>query len=149
MRYEHTVHIDAPADLVWRLTTDVAAWPSFVPTVRDVQRLDDGPLRVGSATRLRQPGQSPAVWTVTRLEAGQEFAWQTTRFGLTMTGSHRLDADRSGCRNTLTIEVAGRGSRLFGVLLGGLLRKAIRDENAGFKREAERLARHDGGRTPA
>jgi len=33
-----------------------------------VERLDDGPITLGSRARVKQPGQRPAVWTVTELE---------------------------------------------------------------------------------
>jgi uncharacterized membrane protein len=136
MMWEHSAVIDAPADLVWRLTVDVANWPSFVPTVRQARRLDPDPLRVGSATRLKQPGQPSAVWTVTRLDPPREFTWETRRPGLRMAGSHRVEALPSGCRNTLTIEVSGPLSGLFGVLFGGVIRKAIQAENEGFAKKA-------------
>ena len=138
MLWEHTAVIDAPTDVVWRLTTDVADWPTFMPTVQRVHRLDSGPLHLGSAARLKQPGQLPAVWTVTRLEPMREFTWQTRRMGLTMTGSHVLEPAGSGCRNTLGVELTGRGSRWLGALVGPLIRKTIRDENAAFERAARK-----------
>jgi uncharacterized membrane protein len=140
MLWEHTAVIDAPTDVVWRLTTDVAEWPTFMPTVQRVQRLDEGPLRVGSAARLKQPGQLPAVWTVTTLAPMREFAWQTRRMGLTMTGSHVLEPAGAACRNTLAVELTGRGSGLLGALLGPMIRKTIRDENAAFARAAHQPA---------
>lgn len=73
MRYEETTLIDAPIELIWRLTTQVDDWPTFLPTMRHVHRLDPGELRVGSTARVKQPGQSSAVWTVTRLEPEREF----------------------------------------------------------------------------
>jgi uncharacterized protein YndB with AHSA1/START domain len=138
MRWEHTVLIDAPASLVWELTIDVAAWPSFAPTMQRVERLDAGPMRIGSSARIKQPGQTPAVWTVTRIEPEREFTWQTRRMGLTMVGSHALATVGSQCRNTLSIDVAGPGSRLFGLVLGSLLSKSLKAENAGLKAHAER-----------
>jgi uncharacterized membrane protein len=136
MLWEHTAVIDAPADVVWRLTTDVARWPSFMPTVQRVERLDSGPLRLGSAARLKQPGQLPAVWTVTRLEPMRAFVWQTRRMGMTMTGSHVLEPAGSGCRNTLAVELTGRGSGPLGALIAPMIRKVLRDENAAFQRAA-------------
>jgi len=138
MRWESSVLIDAPASLVWQLTIDVANWPSFTPTVRRVERLDDGPMRVGSTARIKQPGQTSAVWTVTRVVPEREFTWQTRRMGLTMVGSHALTTVGSQCRNTLSIDVAGPGSRLFGLMFGGLLGTSLQTENAGFKARAER-----------
>ncbi len=137
MRWTDVTRIAAPADVVWRLTTDVAGLPSITPTMRTVERLDDGPLRVGSSARVRQPGQLPAVWTVTELDPGRRFVWQTRRPGLTMVGSHLVEPDGDGCRNTLVLDAKGPAARPVGWLLGPLLRKALRTENAGFKRAAE------------
>jgi uncharacterized membrane protein len=138
MRVENTITIDAPADVVWDLTMDVTRWPAMTSTVQRVERLDAGPLQVGSAARIKQPGQPSAVWTVTKLVANRQFVWRTTRLGLTMTGSHLLEDLGDGCRNTLTLDVAGRGARLFGMIFGGRLRKALETENAGFKATAQR-----------
>jgi uncharacterized membrane protein len=137
MRWERTVLIEAPADRVWRLTLDIMNWPSFMPTVRRVERLDQGPIRVGSSARIKQPGQTPAVWTVTKLEPGREFTWQTRRLGTTMTGSHVVEAVGDTCRCTLAIDVAGPFSGPFGAMFGGLFRKALDAESAAFKAKAE------------
>jgi uncharacterized membrane protein len=134
MRWERTVLVDAPADLVWRLTLDITSWPSFVPTVRSVERLDQGPVRVGSSARIKQPGQTPAVWTVTKLDPGREFTWQTRRLGTTMTGSHAVEAVGDRCRCILAIDMPGP----FGAVFGPFFRKALDAESAAFKAKAER-----------
>lgn len=129
--------IAAPADTVWRLTTDVTNLPSLTPTMQKVERLDDGPLQVGSRTRIKQPGQSAAVWTVTRIEPGSEFVWETKRLWLRMVGGHRIEDLDGSCRNVLSLELTGPGSGLLGALIGSTVRKAIATENAGFKTAAE------------
>lgn len=140
MRWEDTVTIQAPADRVWQLNIDVANWPTLTPTtMRRVERLDDGPFGLDSSARIKQPGQAAAVWTVTRFEPGREFAWQTKRMGMTMTGVHVLEPLATGCRNTLAIEITGPGSGVFGRLFGGMIHRAITTENACFKKEAERV----------
>jgi hypothetical protein len=144
MRWTDTARIQATPELVWQLTTDLAGWPAITPTVRRVDRLDDGPLRVGSCARVRQPGQLPAVWTVTELDPGRRFVWQTRRPGLVMVATHQLEPDGDGCRNTLLLDAAGLLARPVGLLLGPLLRNALRVENAGFTRAAE-AARATGG----
>jgi len=140
MRWENTVLIDAPADRVWQLTIDVTNWPSFTSTMQRVERLDDGPIRVGSSARIKQPGQTPAVWTVTRIDTGREFTWQTKRMGVTMTGSHIVEDVGDRCRNTLTIDITGPMSGLFGIMFGGVLRKSLDTENASFKSKAQQSA---------
>jgi uncharacterized membrane protein len=139
MSFETTVQIDAPVEVVWRLTMDVTAWPNMTPTITRVVRLDEGPLRIGSRARIKQPGQTAAVWTVTRLEQGRVFAWQTKRGWLTMTGAHLLEPVDGGCRNTLTLDITGVGAGLFARAFGRQMLSAIETENAGFKRTAEDL----------
>jgi uncharacterized membrane protein len=141
MRWTNTVTIEAPAEVVWRLTVDVTNLPTLTPTMTRVVRLDLGPMRVGSRTRIKQPRQPEAVWTVTRLEEGREFVWETTRMGLTMTGSHVMEPLGDRCRNTLAIDVQGRGAALFGRLFGRVIRQALATENGGFRRKAEELIR--------
>jgi uncharacterized membrane protein len=140
MRWTETVLIDAPVAVVWRLTTDVEGWPAISPTITTVERLDDGPLRVGSRARIKQPGQPTAVWTVTEFEPDAGFSWRTVRPGLVLTGTHRVTAEPKGCRNTLHLDASGPLSRPLGLLLGGVFRKVLRTENAGFKAAAERRA---------
>lgn len=137
MRIEHTLLIEAPVETVWALTTDVEAWPASTPTITKVERLDDGPLAVGSRARIDQPGQPTRTWTVRVLEAPHTFVWDTRALGMTMAGSHRLEEEAGGCRNTLAVEVTGPLSGLLGRLLRPALRKAITQENEGFKATAE------------
>jgi uncharacterized membrane protein len=138
MKWTNTLRMDAPAELIWELNTDVERWPTRTPTVQSVERLDDGPFRVGSQARIKQPGQPTATWTVTRMLPGHEFSWQSKRRGLVLTGTHRVQTAGPETRNTLEIEVTGPLSRVFGLLFGVAIRRALRLENAGFKSEASR-----------
>jgi len=104
MSWSDTTTIDAPAALVWHLTTQVEDWPSLTPTMTSVKLLDPGPLRVGSRARIKQPRQASATWTVSRLEPNRSFSWQTSRLGLTLTGTHEVTPDEAWCRNTLQVE---------------------------------------------
>ena len=147
MRWTDSILIDAPTELVWLLTTDITGWPAYTPTMQSVQRLDDGPLQVGSTARIKQPGQRPAVWTVTGIDdTCHQFRWHTHHRGLTITGSHHVQAEGPGCRNTLEVEATGPLARPFALLAGPLLRRALRIENASLKTEAQRLRAQAGGR---
>ncbi|MEO6124379.1 MAG: SRPBCC family protein [Ilumatobacteraceae bacterium] len=129
--------IQAPVEVVWGLTEHVEGWPAISPTMQSVQRLDNGPMRVGSTARVKQPAQRPAVWTVTEFVPDKRFAWTSTVWSVQMKATHELQPVPSGCRNTLTVEMTGRGSKLLGRLIGGQIRRAITVENLGFKRRAE------------
>ncbi|MBO3742678.1 SRPBCC family protein [Actinoplanes flavus] len=136
MRYEEITHIDAPVELIWSLTTRIDDWPAFLPTVQRLERLDAGELRVGSSARLKQPGQTSAVWTVTRLEPMREFTWETHRTFLRLTGRHLLEPVGAGTRMTLVLETAGRAAGVASTVFGGMMRSSLRRESTGFARRA-------------
>lgn len=137
MRIEHTIDIAAPAERVWDLTLDVERWPQLTPTITSVERLDAGPMAVGSQARIKQPAQGTKVWTVTTLEPRRLFAWSTSLLGNRLTGGHHLSESPAGTRNTLTVDVEGPLAPVLGFLLRRPIHNAIKKENEGFKRAAE------------
>lgn len=138
MKLQNTIEINAPIDRVWDLTLDVESWPNITPTVTSVERLDDGPMSVGSQARIKQPAQGEKIWTVTRLEPGRHFAWATRAMGTRMTGGHHLQESVNGTTNTLTIDIEGALAPVVGLLLRLPIKNAIKRENEGFKTAAER-----------
>ncbi|MEU1425162.1 SRPBCC family protein [Kitasatospora sp. NPDC005751] len=55
VRHRTETMIHAPLGVVWKLQTDVEHWPAWQPPVTTADRLDDGPLRRGSAFRWTTP----------------------------------------------------------------------------------------------
>jgi uncharacterized membrane protein len=138
MRVEETIEIAATPESVWDVTLDLARWPTWTPTVLAVEVLDPEPVRMGTRARLTQPGNRPAVWTVTRLETGREFVWETRALGMRVSGLHRIEAIAEGTRVTLAIEVTGPTAPLLGWIVRRVSRKFLPQEAAGLKRECER-----------
>ena len=60
-----------------------------------------------------------------------------------MTGGHELEATKVGTRQTLTIDIEDRLAPLVGLLLRIPMRKAIQQENEGFKAAAEAAVTHE------
>jgi uncharacterized membrane protein len=137
MRVSHTIQIHAPLDRVWAVTLDLERWPDWTPTVTSVQRLDTGPVEVGSRVRMKQPLQPPSEWVVTRCEAGKVFAWETRRPGLRMVGTHEMRAARTGTTNILHVDAQGALAVLLWPLLLLAMGRALRDENLGLARYCE------------
>jgi len=137
MRIESVLNIDAPVERIWGLTLDVESWPEHTPTMTSVERLDQGPMAVGSAVRIKQPAQRERVWTVSELEPSSRFAWSARFMGTTMTATHALVPSVSGTTQTLSVDIDGRFSRLVGALIGRPIAKALATENLGFKTAAE------------
>lgn len=138
MRIDHEIEIDAPIETVWDLTLRVEDLPTLTPTMTAVERLDEGPMGIGSSASVKQPGQRARTWTVTDFEAPTRFAWSTRALGMTMTGIHDLRRNGTRTTNTLAIELGGPLAPVLGPLLRRPVRQALATENEGFKRAAER-----------
>lgn len=135
MEITETVTIDAPLERVWALTLDLEGLPSITPTVTTLERLDQGPVAVGSRARLAQPGLPPRTWTVDELDAPHRFSWSTHLLGVRMTGVHELaPVGEDRCELTLRVVLAGRGAALLGRLGRRSIARSLAAEAAGFAR---------------
>ena len=134
--------IASPVDTVWETIFDVTRWPQWTPTVTSVRRLDDGPLRVGSRTRIRQPRLAEATWEVTELVDGRRFTWESRGPGIRTVGRHEVAPAAGGCEITLSIEHAGPLGPLVGLLWGRLTRRYVDQEAESL---AERVTRAPSG----
>lgn len=140
MRYTRTDTIAAcPAD-VWAVLSDVERWPDWTASMREITRLDSGPLRVGSTARVRQPTGRPMVWTVSELDAERNFAWTASGPGIRFTGDHELTPSGDGVQAVLTFTVAGPMAWLGRLLAGGRVRRYVDMEADGLKRQSEHRA---------
>jgi uncharacterized membrane protein len=132
-----TTQVDAPADDVWRLFIDVERWPELTDSIRQVSRIDTGPLRVGSETLIKQPGLARARWKVTELDPGRSFTWETASAGVISVGAHVVEPGEGGSTITLTLRQTGPLARLVGWLLGSRINRYLSMELDGFRRGAE------------
>lgn len=139
MRFEASIDISARAEHVFAVYSDVERWPEWTQSVTSVERLDEGPLRVGSRARIRQPRLPVAVWEVTDLVPDRSFAWVARGPGIVTTGSHvvtPLDgADR--VKATAALEQAGLLGPLMGRLTRRLTNEYLETEVRGLKARCE------------
>ena len=135
-RYEIAVEIPAPPERVWAVMSDVERWPEWTPSVTKVERLDGGPLAVGSRARIRQPNLLPAVWQVTELRPGRGFTWVTRSPGVRVTGIHAVEPAPGGSRATLSLEFAGPLAGIVGWITRGLNRRYLALEAEGLERRS-------------
>lgn len=59
--YEIKTLVAASPERVWHTLPNVAEWPSWLPSVTNVEALTDGGPRVGAEYRVVQPRLRPAV----------------------------------------------------------------------------------------
>ena len=134
---QHTVTIAAPTVRVWEVLVDVERWPERIPTVDAVERLDAGPLTVGSRTRVQQPRLPTAVWTVTDLAEGTSYTWKASSPGVTVVATHVVEPHAEGSRLTLAVAVSGPLSGVGWLMTRKLTRQYVETEATSIKRAAE------------
>ena len=147
MRFEIDTETDATPARVWAVLTDVECWPDWLASYTSVERLDAGPLKVGSTARVRQPGLVAATYTVSALVPDVEFTWSSTSAGVRTTGRHvvrPLPDGRAGL--LLSIDQSGLLAGPIGLLLGSKIRRFLSIESEGLRAAAEAPAGGDAAR---
>ena len=132
-----SIHIDAPAQHVWNVMTDVERWPEWTASVLKVRRLDSGALGVGSRARVRQPKFLPAVWEVIQIQPGRSFTWVTRSPGLLVTGSHAVQRSGTGSLAKLSVAYGGLLAGVVARLLGATTHRLLSLEANGLKKRSE------------
>lgn len=77
--YSTSVRVDAPADVVWQILSDVAHMPAWTGAMSRVTVV--GPetsIVLGSRVEVEQPGLPAATWEVDGLAEGQGFSWSSS-----------------------------------------------------------------------
>lgn len=137
MHFEYSVPIAAPPGQVFDRYVDVARWPEWLETMTSVERLDDGPLRVGSRTRIKQPKLPVAVWEVSALEPGRSWTWVARGPGLVSTASHVVAPAGDGSTVTASLDQGGPLGAVVGRLTKGLTERYLRIEGECLKAQFE------------
>lgn len=138
MQLTHTVEIDATPEVVWAANEDVERWPELSPSMERVERLDGGELGVGSRAKIKQPRMPSAVWVVAELDRGTSFTWESRNMGMRLGATHELAANASGGTTLeLTVEMSGFPAMVMGPLIRPMVKRAMKQEAAGFKSYCE------------
>jgi uncharacterized membrane protein len=133
MEFRIAATVDVAPSQVWRSFVDVEHWPEMTRSMREVRRLDSGPLRVGSEAIIKQPGLPRNRWRVTELEPDRSFTWETKAGGVTAVGGHLVVPAGPGSTITLTLSQHGPLAGIIGVLMGRRIRRNLAMELEGFR----------------
>lgn len=138
MHYEITVQVEADPATVWETLIDVERWPEWTASMREVKRLDTGPMELGSRARIRQPKMPVLVWEVTGFEEGHEFTWSSRSAGVRTVGIHRVSANPDGTSTVfLAIDMTGALAPLVNLFTGAQTRRYLELEGHGLKHRSE------------
>ena len=136
-----TVEIPAPPERVWAVLADIERWSEWTPTVTSIERLDRGPLAVGSRARIRQPRLPPATWQVSTLQPGRSFTWITRSPGVRVTGEHGVEPTARGTRVLLSLRFSGVLGPLVARLTRGLNQRYLALEAKGLSERSSASVR--------
>ncbi|MDH4364677.1 MAG: SRPBCC family protein [Acidimicrobiia bacterium] len=139
---ESSIEIEASAEVVWRIFSQVERWPKWTASVGRVTPLDGPDLAVGRRYEILQPRFPRLVWTVTELDTGRGWIWRQRSPGSTALAVHEV-VPLGGGRRTLVrqrIDQRGPGGLLVGFLSRRLTRRYLAMEAEGLKRASEAAA---------
>ena len=138
MKYVHTIDIDASPAVVWAVLCDVPAWPTWTASMTSAEWVGESGLEVGHAVRIEQPKLRSATWTITALDVGRSFTWETKSPGFAISATHAISPrDAGGVTVTLSTDVRGLLAPLIGVLTARIGRRYVATEAEGLKRRSE------------
>jgi uncharacterized membrane protein len=142
---EDSVEIDAPAQLVWEVFSDVERWPEWTASVTSLAGLDGSALAVGRRFAIKQPGMQKLVWKVTEIDPGSSWTWVQRSPGVLVTARHDVIAQPGG-RTLVRQQLDQRGvlGALFGRLMVKKTKRFLELEAQGLKARSEQLSRADG-----
>jgi uncharacterized membrane protein len=145
MMTDDAIEIDAPAQLVWELFSDVERWPEWTTSVTSLVGEDGANLAVGRRFSIKQPGMPKLIWTVTELDPGRSWAWVQTAPGAVTSAHHEVIAQPDG-RTLVRQQLVQRGA--LGALVARLMikktKRFLQLEAQGLKNRCEHLHRVDG-----
>ena len=140
--------IDAPAETVWSIMTDLEGFPDAVSGIEHVERLDDG-TGFGIGTKWRETrtlfGRTATedMW-VTEFEPGHSYVVEANSHGTEYRTTQRVEPDGDG-RSVLVMSFAGTPtgtmakimSATIGRFFVGATRKAFEQDLADIATAAE------------
>ena len=135
--FSATCDIAASPARVWAVLIDVERWPEWTASMTRVDRLDRGPLGVGSHVRVKQPKLAAAHFEITSWVPEQAFDWITKSPGVTAVARHVIEPASGGVRVTLSVEFSGWLAGLVVWWFGELTSRYVAMEADGLKRRCE------------
>ena len=132
-----SIDINAAADRVYDVMSDIERWHEWTPSVTRITRLDLGPFAPGSRALIRQPKFPPALWTVTAIDGKRSFTWLNRAPGITVTAHHAIDTVGRVSRATLSLRYEGLLGRLLARMTRRITNRYLAMEANGLKKRSE------------
>ena len=136
-QFSISIDINAPADRVYEVMSEIDRWQEWTPSVTSIKRLDTGPFVVGSRAVIRQPKFPPALWTVIAIDGRRSFTWSNRAPGIKVIAYHSVDAKGDRSKATLSLKYEGLLGRLLARMTRGITNRYLAMEAKGLKARSE------------
>jgi uncharacterized membrane protein len=142
---ESGVAINAPADVVWEVFSDVERWPEWTASVTSLRALDGPGLAVGKRFEIKQPRMPKLIWEVTEVDPGTSWTWvQRSPGGLTKARHDVVPKSARDSEVTQRLEQRGPVGVVVGLLMQRMTKRYLELEADGLKTRSEQTHRADG-----
>ncbi len=140
-----TVAIDAPADLVWSVFSDVERWPEWTASVNRLVGLDGPDLALGRRFEIAQPRMPTLSWQVTELSPYASWTWVQRSSGAVTVASHSVvaTADDATVVNQ-ELDQGGFVGSAVAALMSRMTKRYLEMEGRGLKARSEELWQRGG-----
>ena len=136
-QFSISIDINAPADRVYEVMSEIDRWQEWTPSVTSIKRLDTGPFVVGSRAVIRQPKFPPALWTVIAIDGRRSFTWSNRAPGIKVIAHHSVDANGDRSKATLSLKYQVLLGRLLARMTRGITTRYLAMEAKGLKARSE------------
>ncbi len=110
MRFESTIDIDAPPEKVWTLIDKLEQWPQWMPSIKKIERISEGPLTAGSQLSVTAKVSGLTVellMTIIKFVPERTVVMQGKALGTSLTRFYNLEPLNDKTRATIGGEVSG------------------------------------------
>jgi carbon monoxide dehydrogenase subunit G len=110
MRFSSSVEINAPVEKVWTLVDKLEEWHQWMPSIKKIERISEGPLAVGSRLSVTAKVSRLTVnllMTITKFVPERSVTMQGKSLGTTLTRFYSLEPENGKTKVTIGGEVSG------------------------------------------
>jgi carbon monoxide dehydrogenase subunit G len=110
MRFESSIEINAPVKKVWALIDKLEGWPQWMPSIKKIQRVSNGPLGVGSQLSVTARVSRLTVkllMTITKFVPERNVVMQGKTLGTNLTRFYNLEPVDGKTKVTVGGDVSG------------------------------------------
>jgi len=102
MKFSSSVVINATPEKVFALVDNLEEWPQWIPSIKRIEKLSDGPLKEGSQIRVTAKSGVTVklLMTITEFVPGQRGVMQGKVLGVRMTRYYTFESVEGGTKLT-------------------------------------------------